>query len=70
MTHEFISRASNVNIDTSLSTKNRFRWAWLEEKDTHDERYGDYLRKIKQDGYAYCTYCRNELKYASKGKKT
>ncbi|KAH3842494.1 hypothetical protein DPMN_115990 [Dreissena polymorpha] len=50
-------------VDSSV--RNKWRWEWI----TNDQ-IGQYLRKTKLPGQAYCTWCNRRLhKYQSTGKK-
>ena len=59
--------ADNDTVEKGV--KNRWKWKWLEEKDANGIFLSDYIRKIKKPGFARCTICMCELKYASGGKK-
>jgi hypothetical protein len=37
-----------AEIDVGM--KNKFRWEWLQEKDTNNYYLSDYVRKLKQPG--------------------
>ena len=51
------------------NVKNKFKWAWLEEKDQLGHFFSDYIRKIKEPGIVWCTTCRDKIQYGSSGKK-
>ncbi|GFS14224.1 hypothetical protein ElyMa_004902100 [Elysia marginata] len=48
------------------SVKNRFNWAWLEEKDCNGDFLSDYIRKMPEAGVAWC---QAKIVYGSTGKK-
>lgn len=59
------------NADIKLidrSVKNRFRLSRLEEKDPNGDFLSEYVQKINSEGYAYCTWCDEMLKYGGNGK--
>ena len=49
--------------------KNKFRWAWLQEKDSNNDFYSDYIRKINVPGKVKCIWCEKILDYSKDGKK-
>ncbi|GFR93736.1 DNA repair and recombination protein RAD54 [Elysia marginata] len=51
------------------SVKNRFNWAWLEEKDCNGDFLSDYIRKMPEAGVAWCISCQAKIVYGSTGKK-
>ena len=48
--------------------KNKWNWAWLQEKDVNGDYLSDYMRKIDACGLAFCIYCNKTLSYGSTGK--
>ena len=50
-----------------LTSRNKFRWEWLLLKDNNDEFFSNFIRKIAKDGFAWCCYCKAEIKYGNSG---
>lgn len=48
--------------------KNKWNWAWLQEKDVNGDFLSSYLRKIDAPGLSFCIYCNKTLSYGSTGK--
>ena len=60
---------SACSIETiDISSKNKFIWSWLKEKDINDDYLSKYVRKVNKDGIAVCLYCKTEMKYGKRGK--
>ena len=60
---EFATKQDNVKkIDATA--KNKWRWDWLD-----DDKMGQYIKKLKISGQAFCTLCNKSLQYQSSGKK-
>ena len=58
----------DVAVDSIDSEcKNKFRWDWLTLKDEKGNYFSDYFRKIYKDGFAWCCYCKAEIKYGNGG---
>ena len=58
-------------VDTRLidkTSKNKFKWAWMEETDSLGDYYSDYIRKLKLSGIARCIWCHDDVKYGSAGR--
>lgn len=65
--------------ETVDDRKSRYKWNWhwldkvvtVQLETTPDEkvevRYGEWLRKLKEPGLAYCELCRKEIAYGSQG---
>lgn len=55
----------------SLETKvkNKWRWPWLDERDSDGRQWGDWCQKIDVAGSCLCSPCSKVLSYASNGKK-
>ena len=66
---DYVERHDNV-AEIYKSVKNKFKWAWLEEKDEDGYFYSDYVRRLKVAGLAVCIMCHDNLKYGSRGKQT
>ena len=47
--------------------RNKFLWKWLGDKDKNGDYLSKYVRKIKENGKAWCTICDCELKYGTSG---
>ena len=67
MPEEFIDRKTDIT-QIEKGVKNKFRWNWLEEKDSNGDFLSDYVRKLVQPGLAYCVFCNHRLDYSTKGK--
>ena len=54
---EFMDRKGSELLLATLekNVKNKFKWAWLEEKDQLGHFFSDYIRKIKEPGIVWCT---------------
>ena len=64
----FVERDTAVDaVDIDLESKNKFRWDWLLLKDDSGDFFSDYFRKIEKDGFAWCCFCKCEIKYGSGG---
>ena len=48
--------------------KNKFKWKWLTEKDTHGDFLSYNIRKIDADGLAWCCFNGNIVNYSNSGK--
>ena len=62
----FVDRTSDIQSIES-TVRNRFKWFWLEERDSSGDLLANYFRKLPEPGLGYCTYCKR-LNYASRGK--
>ena len=66
-----VERGSDVYTDEDCRYK--WNWGWVDrdvevEEDGKKKTYRcSWVRKLRTAGTAYCTLCRKELKYASKG---
>ena len=68
MTFNQVSR-DNADVSTiDKGVKNKFKWNWLEEKDSNKMFYSDWVRKVDLPGRALCLLCNTLLKYGSQGK--
>lgn len=62
-----IDRKSDLKaIENGL--RNKFRWDWLEEKDSNGDYLSKYVRKLNKPGVVVCVYCDCRLDYSKKGK--
>ncbi|GFS21905.1 hypothetical protein ElyMa_003349700 [Elysia marginata] len=51
----FVDRNDRQDVkELDRSVKNRFNWAWLEEKDCNGDFLSDYIRKMPEAGVAWC----------------
>ena len=67
MPETFVDRSVDIKtIDSSV--RNRFKWSWLEERDSHGDFLSDYVRKIPEPGFSCCLICQNRLNYGGRGK--
>ena len=67
---EYVKREGRVDVkELDKGLKNKFCWAWLEEKDDNGDFFADYYRKLKEPGMAYCETCCDRINYGSNGKK-
>ena len=62
----FVERDTAVDA-VDIESKNKFRWDWLLLKDDSGDFFSDYFRKIEKDGFAWCCFCKCEIKYGSGG---
>lgn len=49
--------------------RNRWRWDWIEEKDSEGKKFRSWVEKMDAPGVAFCTVCLKSIKYGSSGKK-
>ena len=65
-----IENDNRTSVDVIDSTsKNKFLWQWLKDADDNGDFLSKYIRKLKKDGVAWCTFCDCELKYGNRGKQ-
>ena len=57
--YSFVVRDDNTRKTYDARVKNKFKWEWLTEKDTHGGFLSSDIRKIDADGLAWCCFCRN-----------
>ena len=62
----FVERDTAVDA-VDIESKNKFRWDWLLLKDDSGDFFSDYFRNIEKDGFAWCCFCKCEIKYCSGG---
>lgn len=67
MTEQFVERTANLK-EIENGIRNKFRWQWLEEKDSNGDYLSDYVRKLSKPGMAFCLICDQRLDYSMKGK--
>lgn len=63
----FVDRNSDLK-EIESTVKNKFKWCWLDEKDSNGDLLSDYVRKLSQPGNAYCIFCKYQLNYSSRGR--
>ena len=63
--------SSNEARDVDTKSTNKWKWAWLTEKDfsTSQDFLSDYIVKIDKDGSAFCLWCETEVSYGGNGKR-
>ena len=49
--------------------KNKWRWAWLDEKDDKGKLFRTWCKKLSEPGACFCCACNKKLLYGSNGKK-
>ena len=58
--------SSREGLFDETGVKNPWNWHWLDR--THlNRRIGEVIRKLQTPGMAYCTLCRKEINYHSRG---
>ena len=62
----FVERDTAVYA-VDIESKNKFCWGWLFLKDDSGDFFSDYFRKIEKDGFAWCCFCKCEIKCGSGG---
>ena len=68
MTYNQVRRDdSGINI-IDKEVKNKFKWHWLEEKDSNGMFLSGWVRKIDVAGKAICLICNCPLRYGGEGK--
>ena len=66
--YRFVDRYDDTRKTYDARVKNKFKWEWLTEKDTHGDFLSSDIRKIDADGLAWCCFCRNVVNYSNSGK--
>ena len=61
--YSFVVRDDNTRKTYDARIKNKSKWEWLTEKDTHGDFLSSDIRKIDADGLAWCCFCRNVVNY-------
>ena len=64
--YSFVVRDDNTRKTYDARVKNKFKWEWLTEKDTHGDFLSSDIRKIDADGLAWCCFCRNVVNYRNR----
>ncbi len=63
----FLEKRDEAQVkEIDKTVKNKWNWKWL-DKVIDDVNVGDFIRKLSQCGMAFCTWCRSEINYASRG---
>ena len=62
--YSFVVCDDNTPITYDGRLKNKFKWEWLTEKDTHGDFLSSDIRKIDADGLAWC-FCRTVVNYSN-----
>ena len=60
------------NSDTKLlekDAKNKWRWEWMEERDSQGQTFDEWLKKPDTTGMTFCDACGKTINYKSSGKK-
>ena len=65
--YRFVDHDDDTRETYNARVKNKFKWEWLTEKDTHGDFLSSDIRKINADGLAWC-FCRNVVDYSNRGK--
>ena len=65
--YRFVDREDDIRKTYDDRVKNKFKWEWLTEKDTHGDFLSSDIRKIDADGLAWCCFCRNVVNYSNSG---
>ena len=66
--YRFVDRDHDTRKTYDARVKNKFKWEWLIEKDTHGDFLSSDIRKINADELAWCCFCRNVVNYSNSGK--
>ena len=64
--YSFVVRDDNTRKTYDARVKNKFKWEWLTEKDTHGDFLSFDIKKIDADGLAWCCFCQNVVKYSNR----
>lgn len=65
---EFIEKDNAASIDDT-GIRNKWRFEWLEERDSKHCKLGVWCRKINKAGHCFCVLCNRYINYGSNGKK-
>ena len=63
--YRFVDRDHDTRKTYDARVKNKFKWEWLTEKDTHGDFLSSDIRKIDADELAWCCFCRNVVNYSN-----
>ena len=64
--YRFVDRENDTRKTYDARVKNKFKWVWLTEKDTHGDFLSSDIRKIDADGLAWYYFCRNVVNYSNR----
>ena len=64
--YSFFVRDDNTRKTYDARVKNKFKWEWSTEKDTHGDFLSSDIRKIDADGLAWSCFCRNVVNYSNR----
>ena len=65
--YHLVDRDDDARKTYDARVKNKFKWEWLIEKDTHGDFLSSDIRKIDADRLALCCFCRNVVNYSNSG---
>jgi len=66
----FLSENDNRTEQIDKGLTNRWRWAWLNEKDSRGREWRDWRVKVDVTGcYCFCIICNKTIKYGNSGGK-
>lgn len=66
---EFLSPGTETRL-LEKGIKNKWRWAWLEERGQDGKPLSSWCHKLAVPGACFCVVCHKKLLYATSGKKT
>ncbi len=67
MSRKILERSDDVKA-VEQGVKNKWKWAWLELKDSSQDYLSEYIRKVDKAGQAICTLCNKTINYSQSGK--
>eukprot|EP00745_Piridium_sociabile_P001247 TRINITY_DN1076_c0_g1_i1.p2 TRINITY_DN1076_c0_g1~~TRINITY_DN1076_c0_g1_i1.p2 ORF type:complete len:137 (-),score=29.46 TRINITY_DN1076_c0_g1_i1:635-1045(-) len=65
---KYVERECDVT-ELEKDVKNKWRWAWLSEKNDTGVKFEEWCQKVAVAGTCYCVPCGKTLLYANRGKK-
>ena len=65
---KILPRDANTKL-LEKDAKNKWRWEWLDERDSQGQKYEDWLKKPDITGMAYCDACGKTISYKSSRKR-
>ena len=69
MSYNQVTRVGGYDVkEIDKAFKNKFKWNWLEEKDSNGMYLSEWVRKIDLPGKALCLLCNTVLRYGGQGK--
>ena len=66
--YRFVDCDHDTRKTYGARVKDKFKWEWLTEKDTHGDFLSSDIRKIDAGWLAWCCFCRNVVNYSNSGK--